>query len=93
MPDRAIELAEAVRRAGVAHTHGDPPRRQAGQHHGERNGQVKVTDFRSRATSNETIAQTAAVLGTASYLARAGAGRSTDQRSDLYRLGAFCSRC
>jgi serine/threonine-protein kinase len=53
-------------------------------------GHVKVTDFGiARVTSTaETIAQTAAVLGTASYLSPEQAqGQPVDGRSDLYSLG------
>jgi serine/threonine-protein kinase len=53
-------------------------------------GDVKVTDFgiaRMAATS-ETVAQTAAVLGTASYLSPEQAqGQPVDGRTDIYSLG------
>jgi len=55
-----------------------------------REGQVKVMDFGiARVTTTvETIAQTAAVLGTAAYLSPEQAkGERVDRRSDLYSLG------
>ncbi|MGZ4147630.1 MAG: PASTA domain-containing protein, partial [Actinomycetota bacterium] len=54
-----------------------------------RDGRVKVTDFGiARVMTNETVEQTAAVLGTASYLSPEQAqGGAIDQRSDLYSLG------
>ena len=90
-PDRAVELAEAVCDAlTVAHAHGVIHRDvKPANIMVTRNGQVKVTDFGiARMTSNETVAQTAAVLGTASYLSPEQAqGGQIDQRSDLYSLG------
>ena len=91
MPDRAVELAEAVSDAlavahgqGVIHRDIKPANIMV-----TRDGQVKVTDFGiARVTTNETIEQTAAVLGTASYLSPEQAqGGQIDQRSDLYSLG------
>jgi eukaryotic-like serine/threonine-protein kinase len=91
MPERAIELAEAVCDAlGVAHTQGVIHRDvKPANIMVTRDGQVKVTDFGiARVTSNETVEQTAAVLGTASYLSPEQAqGGPIDQRSDLYSLG------
>jgi len=91
MPDRAVELAEAVCEAlAVAHAHGVIHRDvKPANIMVTRNGQVKVTDFGiARVTSNETVAQTAVVLGTASYLSPEQAqGGPIDQRSDLYSLG------
>jgi serine/threonine-protein kinase len=91
MPDRAVELAEVVCDAlTVAHAHGVIHRDvKPANIMVTRNGQVKVTDFGiARMTSNETVAQTAAVLGTASYLSPEQAqGGPIDLRSDLYSLG------
>jgi eukaryotic-like serine/threonine-protein kinase len=52
-------------------------------------GKVKVMDFGiARATTSETITQTAAVLGTAQYISPEQAqGQPVDPRSDLYSLG------
>ncbi|MGH3666459.1 MAG: Stk1 family PASTA domain-containing Ser/Thr kinase, partial [Egibacteraceae bacterium] len=52
-------------------------------------GQVKVTDFGiARAVNAETITQTAAVFGTAAYIAPEQArGGAVDARTDVYSLG------
>jgi predicted Ser/Thr protein kinase len=52
-------------------------------------GKVKVMDFGiARATTSETITQTAAVVGTAQYISPEQAqGQTVDYRSDLYSLG------
>jgi serine/threonine protein kinase len=91
MPDRAIELAESVCDAlAVAHSQGVIHRDvKPANIMVTRDGHVKVTDFGiARVTTNETVEQTAAVLGTASYLSPEQAqGGAIDQRSDLYSLG------
>ncbi|MEX2202723.1 MAG: Stk1 family PASTA domain-containing Ser/Thr kinase [Actinomycetota bacterium] len=92
LPERAIEIAidvchalEAAHAQDVIHRDIKP-----GNIMLDENGRVKVTDFgiaRVISTS-ETIAQTAAVLGTASYLSPEQAqGQPVDGRSDLYSLG------
>ncbi|MPZ72215.1 MAG: Stk1 family PASTA domain-containing Ser/Thr kinase [Nitriliruptorales bacterium] len=52
-------------------------------------GQVKVTDFGiARAVNAETVTQTAAVFGTAAYIAPEQAqGLPVDARTDVYSLG------
>ena len=52
-------------------------------------GDVKVMDFGiARATSSESLTQTATVLGTAAYLSPEQAqGEGVDARSDIYSLG------
>jgi eukaryotic-like serine/threonine-protein kinase len=52
-------------------------------------GKVKVMDFGiARATTSESITQTAAVVGTAQYISPEQAqGQTVDYRSDLYSLG------
>src|SRR5688572_18202838 len=52
-------------------------------------GQVKVTDFGiARAMNAETVTQTAAVFGTAAYIAPEQAqGLDVDARTDVYSLG------
>ena len=92
MPERAIEIAEAVCDAlSMAHAHGiihrdiKPPNIMITS-----KGDVKVTDFGiARVISGaDTLAQTAAVLGTASYLSPEQAqSQPVDQRSDIYSLG------
>jgi beta-lactam-binding protein with PASTA domain/predicted Ser/Thr protein kinase len=90
-PHRAIEVGEALARA-LAAAH------QAGLVHRDvkpgnimftRDGEVKVTDFGiARTSSGDTLTQTAAVLGTASYLSPEQAqGTSVDARSDIYSVG------
>lgn len=92
MPDRAIEIAEAVCDAlAAAHAQGVIHRDiKPGNIMITPSGQVKVADFGIArvTTSAETIEQTAAVLGTAAYLSPEQAqGRPVDARSDIYSLG------
>jgi serine/threonine-protein kinase len=92
MPERAIEIAEAVCDAlSMAHAHGIIHRDiKPANIMITSKGDVKVTDFGiARVISGaDTIAQTAAVLGTASYLSPEQAqSQPVDQRSDLYSLG------
>jgi eukaryotic-like serine/threonine-protein kinase len=92
MPDRAIDIAmdvctalEAAHAQGVIHRDVKP-----GNIMLNGRGEVKVTDFGiARVTTTaETVAQTAAILGTASYLSPEQAqGLPVDGRSDIYSLG------
>lgn len=92
MSDRAIEIAEAVCGAlSAAHAQGVIHRDiKPGNIMLTPAGQVKVADFgiARMTTTAETVAQTAAVLGTASYLSPEQAqGQPVDGRSDIYSLG------
>ncbi|MGE5461035.1 MAG: protein kinase domain-containing protein [Solirubrobacterales bacterium] len=92
MPDRAMEIAESVASAlSAAHGQGVIHRDiKPGNIMLTPAGQVKVADFgiARMTTTAETVAQTAAVLGTASYLSPEQAqGLPVDGRSDIYSLG------
>jgi serine/threonine-protein kinase len=92
MPQRAIDIADAVTSAlAAAHTEGVIHRDiKPGNIMITPRGDVKVTDFGiARVVAGaDTVAQTAAVLGTASYLSPEQAqGERIDPRSDLYSLG------
>jgi serine/threonine-protein kinase len=91
LPERAAEIAHAVAGA-LAAAH------QAGLVHRDikpgnimltPTGEVKVMDFGiARTATGDTLTQTAAVLGTASYLSPEQAqGEPVDARSDIYSLG------
>jgi serine/threonine protein kinase len=92
MPDRAIDIAmdvctalEAAHAQGVIHRDIKPGNIMLNER-----GEVKVTDFGiARVTTTaDTVAQTAAILGTASYLSPEQAqGLPVDGRSDIYSLG------
>jgi len=92
LPDRAIDIAMDVCRAlEAAHAQGVIHRDiKPGNIMLNPRGEVKVTDFgiaRVTATA-DTVAQTAAILGTASYLSPEQAqGQPVDGRSDIYSLG------
>ena len=92
MPQRAIEISEAVSQAlTAAHAQGVIHRDiKPGNIMITPSGDVKVADFGiARVIAGaETVAQTVAVLGTAAYLSPEQAqGQPVDQRSDLYSLG------
>jgi len=92
MPDRAIDIAMDVCRAlEAAHAQGVIHRDiKPGNIMLTPRGEVKVSDFGIArvVTTAETIAETAAVLGTASYLSPEQAqGQPVDGRSDIYSLG------
>jgi eukaryotic-like serine/threonine-protein kinase len=91
-PTRTVEVSEAVCRAlSYAHERGVVHRDiKPGNIMVTRDGHVKVMDFgiARLSTTGETIAQTAAVLGTAAYLSPEQAqGQRVDGRSDIYSLG------
>src|SRR6478735_3530339 len=81
-----LTALEYSHRAGVVHRDIKP-----GNVMITRNGQVKVMDFgiaRAISDSSATVAQTTAVLGTASYFSPEQAkGESVDARTDLYSTG------
>ena len=92
LPDRAIDIAMDVCRAlEAAHAQGVIHRDiKPGNIMLNPRGEVKVTDFGiARVTTTaDTVAQTAAILGTASYLSPEQAqGQPVDGRSDIYSLG------
>jgi beta-lactam-binding protein with PASTA domain/predicted Ser/Thr protein kinase len=91
LPERAAEIAEAVARAlSSAHEAGLVHRDiKPGNIMLTSDGEVKVMDFGiARTATGDTLTQTAAVLGTASYLSPEQAqGESVDGRSDIYSLG------
>jgi serine/threonine protein kinase len=91
LPDRAVEIAEAVCAAlGAAHGQGlvhrdiKPANIMIAP-----DGSVKVMDFGiARAVTSNTLTQTAMTLGTATYFSPEQArGEPVDARSDLYSLG------
>jgi len=92
LPDRAIDIAMDVCRAlEAAHARGVIHRDiKPGNIMLNPRGEVKVTDFGIAriTTTADTVAQTAAILGTASYLSPEQAqGLPVDGRSDIYSLG------
>ncbi|MGH2674386.1 MAG: Stk1 family PASTA domain-containing Ser/Thr kinase [Actinomycetota bacterium] len=91
LPERAAEIAEAVARAlSSAHDAGLVHRDiKPGNIMLTPEGEVKVMDFGiARTSTGDTLTQTAAILGTASYLSPEQAqGHTVDARSDIYSLG------
>jgi serine/threonine-protein kinase len=92
MPERSIDVAiEVCRALEAAHAQGVIHRDiKPGNIMLDSRGDVKVTDFGiARVVSTaETVAQTAAILGTASYLSPEQAqGQPVDGRTDIYSLG------
>src|SRR5690606_12439322 len=81
-----LTALEYSHRAGVVHRDIKP-----GNVMVTTNGQVKVMDFgiaRAISESSANVAQTSAVLGTASYFSPEQArGESVDARTDLYSTG------
>src|SRR5204863_3181074 len=91
LPERAAEIAQGVAQAlafahkgGIIHRDVKP-----GNIMLTPTGDVKVMDFGiARATSSESLTQTATVLGTATYFSPEQAqGEPVDARSDVYSLG------
>ncbi|WP_035879195.1 Stk1 family PASTA domain-containing Ser/Thr kinase [Cryobacterium sp. MLB-32] len=84
--DGVLTALEYSHRAGVVHRDIKP-----GNIMITKSGQVKVMDFgiaRAISDSSTTVAQTTAILGTASYFSPEQAkGESVDARTDLYSTG------
>jgi len=84
--DGVLTALEYSHRAGVVHRDIKP-----GNIMITKSGQVKVMDFgiaRAISDSSATVAQTTAILGTASYFSPEQAkGESVDARTDLYSTG------
>jgi eukaryotic-like serine/threonine-protein kinase len=91
MPERAVEIALAVAEAlAFAHRNSIIHRDiKPGNVMLTPSGDVKVMDFGiARATTSESLTQTATVLGTATYFSPEQAqGEAVDARSDVYSLG------
>ena len=90
-PDRAAEIcADVCSALAAAHARGLIHRDiKPGNVMLTPEGKVKVMDFGiARATTSESITQTAAVVGTAQYISPEQAqGQTVDYRSDLYSVG------
>jgi serine/threonine-protein kinase len=91
-PERAVSIAMAVASAlDYAHRHGVVHRDiKPGNVLLAEDGQVKVTDFgiARAANADDSLTQTGAVMGTASYFSPEQAqGESLDGRTDIYSLG------
>ncbi|WIB67471.1 Stk1 family PASTA domain-containing Ser/Thr kinase [Curtobacterium sp. MCBD17_035] len=92
-PDEAVRITEGIltaleysHRAGVVHRDIKPANVMV-----THSGQVKVMDFgiaRAITDTSATVAQTTAILGTASYFSPEQArGETVDARTDLYSTG------
>ncbi len=84
--DGILEALEYSHRAGVVHRDIKPGNVMVTE-----SGQVKVMDFgiaRAVSDSSSTVAETTAIIGTASYFSPEQAkGESVDARADLYSTG------
>src|SRR6266536_2597716 len=91
LPERAVEIAQSVAEAlAFAHQNGIVHRAvKPGNIMLTPSGDVKVMDFGiARATTSDSLTQTATVLGTATYFSPEQAqGEPVDARSDVYSLG------
>jgi eukaryotic-like serine/threonine-protein kinase len=91
LPERAVEIAYAVAEAlAFAHRNGIIHRDvKPGNIMLTPSGDVKVMDFGiARASTSDSLTQTATVLGTATYFSPEQAqGEPVDARSDVYSLG------
>ena len=88
-PDEAVTIALAVLSALAAAHARDIVHRDVTSYNVmlDEGGRVVVTDFGIARMGDSALTRTGAMIGTSSYLSRAGAGAPGRQRSDLYSLG------